>query len=252
MPSPGRPDGLTVGILGGMGPAATVDFYAKLVRATPADIDQDHLRVVVWADPSIPDRAAALLDGGTDPTPWLLSGARKLEAAGADLIAVPCNQAHAFLPAVGDSIGIPFISMIEATVQAVRAAPQPVTRVALLAATGTLRAGLYRDQLEEAGIEQLVPTDSEQEAAMAAFRAVKAGDTGAATEDCLTEVASQLVARGADVLIAGCTEALLALSVERLTVPVIDPAQALAEKIVAIAALQDLGAADPTYIPSTT
>jgi aspartate racemase len=233
---PNSSSGLTVGILGGMGPAATVDFYAKLVRATPADRDQDHIRVVIWADPTVPDRSAALLEGGTDPTPWLLRGARKLEACGADLIAVPCNQAHAFLPAVAEAIGIPIISMIEATIQSLRAIPQPVTRVALLAATGTLRTGLYRDQLEEAGLDLLMPTDRQQEAAMAAFRAVKAGDTGATTEDCLTDVASHLVSRGADVLIAGCTEALLALSTDRMTVPVIDPAQALAEKIVAIAA----------------
>jgi aspartate racemase len=129
--------------------------------------------------------------------------------------------------------------MIEATIQSLRAIPQPVRRVALLAATGTLRTGLYRDQLEEAGLDLLVPTDRQQEAAMAAFRAVKAGDTGATTEDCLTDVASHLVSRGADVLIAGCTEALLALSADRMTVPVIDPAQALAEKIVAIAAMEE-------------
>ena len=235
MPSPGRPDGLTVGILGGMGPAATVDFYAKLIGATPAARDQDHLRVVIWADPTVPDRAAALLEGTTDPTPWLLDGARKLEAAGADLIVVPCNQAHAFLPGIAEAIGIPFVSIIEATVQSLHASLRPLRRVALLAATGTVRTGLYQEQLDQAGIELLVPTDPEQELAMAAFRAVKAGDTGPATEDCLTDVASRLVSRGADVLIAGCTEALLALSVERLTVPVIDPAQALAEKIVAIA-----------------
>ncbi|HEY0690725.1 MAG TPA: amino acid racemase [Kribbella sp.] len=233
---PGPSPGFTVGILGGMGPAATVDFYAKLVGATPADRDQDHLRVVIWADPTVPDRGAALLEGGTDPTPWLLEGARKLEASGADLIAVPCNQAHAFLPAVAEDIGIPFVSMIEATVQCLRALPQPVTRVALLAATGTLRTGLYRSQLEEAGLELLVPTEPEQEAAMAAFRAVKAGDTGATTENCLTDVALHLVSRGADVLVAGCTEALLALSADRVTVPVIDPAQALAEKILAMSA----------------
>jgi aspartate racemase len=235
---PGSNPGPLVGILGGMGPAATVDFYAKLVRATPADKDQDHLRVVIWSDPTVPDRSAALRGGGIDPTPWLLQGAQKLEACGAHLIVVPCNQAHAFLPAVQEAIGIPIVSMIEATVRSLRALPQRVTRVALLAATGTLSAGVYRDKLDEEGIDLVLPTDQQQEEVMAAFRAVKAGDVGTATEDCLSDVAAHLVSRGADVLIAGCTEALLTLSEDRVTIPVIDPAQALVEEIVAIAGME--------------
>jgi aspartate racemase len=113
------PDGTVVGVLGGMGPAATADFYDKLVRATPATRDQHHLRVVVWSDPTVPDRSAAIVGDGPDPTPWLLRGGRVLTGAGAGLIAVPCNTAHAFLATVEEQIGVPMVHMIDQTVRVV-------------------------------------------------------------------------------------------------------------------------------------
>lgn len=101
-----------IGILGGMGPAATADFYAKLVAITPGSSDQDHLRTVIWSDPTIPDRTEALLGGGPDPTPWLLDGSRVLREAGATVIAIPCNTAHAFVPRIADRVGLPIVHMI--------------------------------------------------------------------------------------------------------------------------------------------
>src|SRR5204862_453702 len=102
-----------VGILGGMGPLATADLYRKIILATPAGRDQDHLHVIIDADPSVPDRSAALRGEAPDPTPWLLRGARRLEAAGAAFIAVPCNTAHAFLPALRPQLAIPILATIE-------------------------------------------------------------------------------------------------------------------------------------------
>ncbi|WP_416446135.1 aspartate/glutamate racemase family protein [Leucobacter sp. HNU] len=111
-----------VGVLGGMGPAATADFYRKLVEATPARRDQDHLRTLIWSDPSIPDRAEAFLRGGPSPVRGLLAGARLLEESGADFIAVPCNTAHLFLGAVRRRAGIPVLDMIGSTVDEILAA----------------------------------------------------------------------------------------------------------------------------------
>ena len=87
-----------VGILGGMGPLATADFYTKLILATPATRDQEHLRVVMWADPTVPDRSVGILGDGPDATPWLVRGGQMLAAMGAAFIAMPCNTAHAYLP----------------------------------------------------------------------------------------------------------------------------------------------------------
>src|SRR5205823_10945930 len=111
-----------VGILGGMGPAATADLYAKIIAATPATRDQDHLHVVIWADPTVPDRSTALLHGGEDPTPWLLRGAQRLVEMGAALIAVPCNTAHAFLPRIAGEVPVPFLHMMAETATAIEVA----------------------------------------------------------------------------------------------------------------------------------
>lgn len=223
--------GPTVGILGGMGPAATADFYAKLVRATPAATDQDHLRVVIWSDPSTPDRTQALLEGGTDPTPWLVHGARVLAGAGADFIAVPCNTAHAFLPAVASRVGVPVVHMIERTSRHLQTLDPAVRTVGLLATTGTVRAKLYDTWLAEAGIDLVTPGPAAQDAeVMAAIRAIKAGRSPGRL---LTAAAGELIDRGAQAIIAGCTEIPLGLRADELPVPLADPTQVLADAVVA-------------------
>ncbi|HET7037665.1 MAG TPA: amino acid racemase, partial [Thermomicrobiaceae bacterium] len=117
--------GTVIGILGGMGPLATADLYRKIIEVTPARTDQEHLHVIIDADPSIPERTTALLHGGEDPTPKLIAGARRLAAAGVDFIIVPCNTAHAFLPRVEAAVDVPFISMIEETARHVASVTQP-------------------------------------------------------------------------------------------------------------------------------
>lgn len=227
---------LVVGVLGGMGPAATADFYAKLVRATPAASDQQHLKVVIWADPTTPDRTRALLENGPDPTPWLVHGAGVLKAAGANLIAVPCNTAHAFLPAVVEQVGVPIVHMIDQVARYLLGRSHPVREIGLLATTGTLRAGLYQDWLGEVGITVHRPETARQETeVMSAIRAIKAGDGGPHTTRILLEAADRLIRRGAEIIIAGCTEIPLGLPAEALPVPLVDPAQVLAEAVVALA-----------------
>ncbi len=221
-----------VGVLGGMGPAATVDFYDKLVRATPAACDQDHVRVVIWADPTTPDRSRALLGDGPDPTPWLTYGVQALTGAGAELIAIPCNTAHAFLEPLRRTAGsVPILDMIENTNYRVRALDPPIRILGLLATSGTIAAGLYHAPLEAAGIQVIVPEVREgKNAVMLAVARIKAGQDAA---DLLAEAIGDLLARGAQVVLAGCTEISLAVRTIRLSVPVIDPAQILAEDAVA-------------------
>lgn len=222
--------GPTVGVLGGMGPAATADFYAKLVRATPAATDQDHLRVVIWSDPTTPDRTQALLEGGTDPTPWLVHGARVLAGAGADFIAVPCNTAHAFLPGVTSRVGVPVVHMIERTSRHLETRKPQVRTVGLLATTGTVRAKLYDTWLAEAGIELVTPDAASQDTeVMPAIRSIKAGRSPGRL---LPAAAGRLIDRGAQAIIAGCTEIPLGLYADDLPVPVADPTQVLADAVV--------------------
>ncbi|MCX5244178.1 amino acid racemase [Streptomyces sp. NBC_00201] len=228
------PTGTTevIGILGGMGPAATADFYAKLVSMTPGHSDQDHLRTVIWSDPTIPDRTEALLGNGTDPTPWLLNGSRVLREAGATVIAIPCNTAHAFVPRIADHVGLPIVHMIGEVARHLATLRPTVRTAGLLATTGTVQAGLYQEWLDRYGIRLALPDPtSRQDEVMAAIRAVKAGKNGAATAP-LADAALQLTGQGAQAIIAGCTEIPLGLPADAVDVPLIDPAVILARALV--------------------
>lgn len=222
-----------VGILGGMGPAATADFYLKLVQATPAASDQEHLQVLIWSDPTIPDRSEALLTHGADPTPALIAGAQLLQQSGAAMLAVPCNTAHAFLAAVQAAVQIPIIHMIEETANHVRQLTPRVHRVGLLSTTGTQKAGLYQAWLDKKGIQVLCPDPQTQEnLVMASIRGIKAGKTGPAVKSQFIAAARELIDAGAQAIIGGCTEVPVGLAAEDIPVPFVDPARILAESVV--------------------
>jgi aspartate racemase len=226
------PDGEVIGILGGMGPAATADFYTKLVQLTRAPTDQDHPRVVIWADPTVPDRSLAIEGLGPDPTPWLLHGARVLRDAGATLVAVPCNTAHLFVAPIAADVGLQVVHMIEETGTYLGQHLPSVNRVGVLATTGTVRAGLYQDWLRRGGIDVLVPDEAVQaDVVMPAIRAVKAGRDGPAVNDALALAASRLLEAGADAVIAGCTEIPIGLPPHASPGRLIDPTAVLARAV---------------------
>lgn len=233
-----------VGILGGMGPAATADFYLKLIQATPAAVDQEHLQVLIWSDPTIPDRTEALLTHGEDPTPALIAGAKMLRQSGAGMLAVPCNTAHAFLAAVQTEVDIPIIHMIEETANYVHQLKPAIHRVGLLSTTGTLKAGLYQAWLDRKGIEVLSPgPDSQEQLVMASIRGIKGGNSGPSVKSQLATAARELVNAGAEAIIGGCTEVPVLLGPEDITVPFVDPARILADSVVRSA----LSAGIPEY-----
>lgn len=216
-----------------MGPAATADFYLKLVQATPASSDQEHLRVLIWSDPTIPDRTEALLTHGADPTPALIAGARLLQASGASILAVPCNTAHAFLGAVQAEVTIPIVHMIGETANRIQTVSPTVRRVGLLATTGTQKSGLYQTWLEKKGIQVLsLPDNAQEELVMASIRGIKAGQSPRSVLPRLATAAESLISAGAEVIIGGCTEIPVGLSPEDVTVPFIDPGRILAESLV--------------------
>lgn len=222
-----------IGILGGMGPAATADFYAKLVATTPGASDQDHLRTVIWSDPTIPDRTQALLGDGPDPTPWLLDGSRVLREAGATVIAIPCNTAHAFVPRIADHVGLPIVHMIGEVARHLSAMSPRLHTAGLLATTGTVRAGLYQDWLDRFGIRLVLPDGAGQDQeVMTAIRAVKSGRRDGTATALLSRAAQRLTEQGAQAVIAGCTEIPLGLPEDAVDVPLIDPALILARALV--------------------
>lgn len=217
----------TLGVLGGMGPAATLDFLAKLQAATPVRREQDHLRVLVDINPKVPDRNV----GDADPGPVLAAMAAGLRDGGAEVLAIACNTAHAFADQVRAS-GLPLIDMLEVAGQAARAAG--AVKVGVLG-TG-LALGLYRDRLSTQGLEVITPDDHEQIEFMALLYRIKSGDLGPASREAMAALAHRLIGKGAQVIIAGCTEVPLVLSSEDLAVPLIDATDALAVACVAACA----------------
>jgi aspartate racemase len=233
-----------LGVVGGVGPAATVDFLRKVVRNTPANRDQDHLRLLVEQNPQIPDRTEHLVGDGMDPTLALYATCKKLQAGEADLIAIPCNTAHAFVEALQSELDIPIMNMLTVTVKHISEAFPSLRKVGLLATSGTVSSGVYRRALEDHGLEELVPSPQTQARVMNAIygaEGVKAGFTSAASVADVDAAIDDLVAQGTEIIILGCTELPLLLpDPERVTasgnrVTLVDPTDILAKRCVSAA-----------------
>jgi len=217
---------LVLGVLGGMGPAATLDFLTKLQAFTPAKTDQDHIRVLVDINPKVPDRNVA----GSGAGPVLAEMAGALAGAGADVLAIACNTAHAHADLIQRASGLPLIDMIETAASAAR--DLGAARVGVLGTRGALR--LYREYLaaQAMGLVSLEP--AQQEAFMATLYKIKGGDLGPAVRAEMKAHAAELAAGGAEAVIAGCTEVPLVLGARDLKVDFIDPGELLARRCVAV------------------
>lgn len=230
---------LTVGVLGGLGPEATVDFMGKVLAATGAATDQEHLHLIVDCNPKVPNRNDAIAGKGPSPAPELAAMARRLEAAGADFLVMACNAAHAYAADIRGSVGIPFVSIIDETMAALQRDMPGLEAVAVLAAGGCRMARLYENALAAHGIRPVSPDEDEQAGLMKAIYAIKAG-RAASTKGQLVELSEALVRRGAEAVIAGCTEVPLVLCQGDLSRPMLDSTQALARATVAYAKRQRL------------
>ena len=196
----------TIGILGGMGPLATVDLYKKIVLSTEADCDNAHIRVYIDGNSAIPDRTAAILSGGPDPVPEMLSALRSLEKCGADCVIMPCNTAHHFLPRLQAETALPFIDMRTVTA-AVCAERYPGKRACLLGTKGTIAARIYDGALEAAGVDFLVPNGDEQTELMRLiYDVVKASRPLEPETESWHALLTELIGRGAEYFILACTE----------------------------------------------
>jgi aspartate racemase len=226
---------LTVGVLGGLGPEATLDFMAKVLACTRAATDQDHLHLIVDCNPKVPNRNEAIAGTGPSPAPDLVAMARRLEAAGADFLVMACNAAHAFAGDIRGAVRVPFVSIIDETLEALRRGQPDLRAVGVLAAGGCRMARLYETALASHGIAPISPDDGEQALLMQAIYAIKAGRADATTREALRGLGQALIGRGAEAVIAGCTEVPLALRPEDLARPTIDSTAALAQATVAYA-----------------
>lgn len=161
------------GIVGGMGSLSTVDFLKKVVESTYAEKDQDHVRMIVDFNTTVPDRTTAILHGGEDPTPYLVDSVKRLEKAGADFALFVCNTAHAFLERVQSQVNIPVLNLPKLALE--RLVSIGVKSAWLTGTKGLIASGVYQKAAEEVGFELKVPNEPVQDAVMEVIYSVKAG-----------------------------------------------------------------------------
>jgi len=218
-----------IGILGGMGPEATIDLFYKIIKSTPAEKDQEHLRIIIDNNPKIPDRTTAILGKGEDPLPALQETARNLEKAGADFIIIPCNTAHYYISQIQESVNIPILNMIEETAKETQKKVPSIKKIGLLASMGTYKTEIYHQHFKKFNIEVISPEEKDKEEVMKVIYAVKAGDLSEKVKKNIIQIAQKLIDKGAEAIIAGCTEIPLILKEGDVPVPLIDPTKVLAE-----------------------
>lgn len=219
-----------IGVLGGLGPVATIDFLSKIVALTPARVDQDHIHVIVDCNPKVSNRNDAISGVGPSPGPALAAMAHRLQSAGADFLVMVCNTAHAFEKDIRAATSLPFVSIIQETSDEIRRDFPQVKRVGVLAARGCLAAGLYDQALASRGCTVVTLDQSDQQACMELIYRIKAGDRGPEVRAAAKHFGEQLIACGAEVVVAGCTEIPMVLVENDLSRPLINSTKILARR----------------------
>lgn len=219
-----------LGIFGGMGPEATANLYAEIVRLTPAKRDQDHVPTLIYSLPQVPDRTTAIQSGDRALIPFLVEGVTRLEKSGASFIVIPCNTAHYYYDDMQRAVKIPILHMIRETVAAVVERHPQCRTVGLLATSGTVQSKLYEKEFRERHIAVVCPDEAVQGGCvMKAVTGIKAGGDKRELADLLCTAGRDVEAKGAEIIVLGCTEIPLAFDTQRAAVPVVNATRVLAE-----------------------
>lgn len=220
----------TAGVIGGMGPYATLAFFQCILEHTPAEKDWEHLHIIIDNNPKIPSRTRAFLFDEADPVPMMVESAERLRTAGADFVVVPCNSAHHFLKRVRQQTDTPFVDMIDVTSRAVLASGVRV--VGVLGGEVTVKSGLYEAELNPHGVAVLQVSDEEQRLVRDVIEDAKQNKVGERTYQTMQGLIDGLVRRGAGAVILGCTEFPLVMGGVSPECTVIDSMDVLAREVV--------------------
>lgn len=222
-----------IGIIGGMGPEATASLFVKIIKATRADKDQDHFRIIIDNNPKIPDRTAAILGRGESPVPAIVKTAKNLEKMGAEIALLPCNTSHYFFDEIQSRLNIPVINMIAGLADHISRVYPHIKKAGLLATTGTIKTGLYQKYMPDLQILYPCPVTQEEKVMRAIYgeNGIKAGNTSEEPMLLLKQAAGELIAAGAELIIAGCTEIGLVLKPEHISKPLLDPMDIVAKTV---------------------
>lgn len=226
-----------IGILGGMGPDATCALFDRIIKFTNAKCDSEHIRVIIDNNPKIPDRTSAILGKSPSPVPELIKTATNLQNSGVDFIVIPCITSHYFLDEVQKKINVPILNALKLTKEYIDEKYENINKIGLIATSGTVKTKLFQNLLDNK--EVIIPTEEEQDKYVMEIiygkEGVKAGYRAGKVKDYLSEIVNRLKDRGAEAIIAGCTEISLVLSQSDIDIPLIDPLTVMAEKSVLIA-----------------
>ncbi|MBE6988080.1 MAG: amino acid racemase [Clostridia bacterium] len=194
-----------LGVLGGMGPLATADFFTKVVNLTKASCDGDHIHILIDNYPQIKDRTDYIVNDGEDPLPQMIEGVRRLMIMGAEVIAMPCNTAHYFAPAIEEITGCEFIHILKVNAKAGRERYGTDKKVGILATTGVLQSGVYARAFADEGVDCIFPLPDQQQKLLKFIYDVKAGIYPRDINE-FTDILDSMLERGAHYFVLGCTE----------------------------------------------
>lgn len=221
-----------IGILGGMGPAATILLQQRVLDAVQADTDQDHVPLVIDMNPQVPSRIDYLIrKTGRDPGPVLAQMAQRVQALGADAIAMPCCTAHHFAPSITRATSVPFLHMVDLTAEAIAQAVPKGSQIGILASPANQQTGLFDKALDQHGLVPLYPEDTDR--VLACIETIKSSGTSPDVIAEMQSIADAVINDGSDCLLIGCSE--FSLLSRRLAsgVPIFDALDVLTSAIIA-------------------
>ncbi|MGP4059437.1 aspartate/glutamate racemase family protein [Halobacillus sp. H74] len=223
-----------IGILGGMGPEATAECYLKIIRATKANKDQEHYRVIIDSNAKIPDRTEAISGRGENPVPQMVDAAKNLEKLDVDVACIPCMTAHFFIEEVQKAISFPLLNAFLELKKFISDYYPGATKIGVLATTGTLETGLFQKYFDHLEVIHPTPITQNEKVMRAIYGedGIKSGNTEGAPLELLKGASQELLDNGAEVIISGCTEIGLVLKPSHLPVPLIDPMEVVANVVV--------------------
>lgn len=222
------------GIIGGMGPEATVDLMQRIINNTPAVDDVDHIHCLVDNNPKIPSRMKAILtDDGENPGPYMAEMARRLEQWGADFLVIPCNTAHHYYSFVTEAVSIPVINLIELVAEKVLAENPGITEIGILGSTTIVKTELYKNAFSKRGVAVVYPDDQMQNTLFQVIKNIKSGNTDKDVCKSFAEICEHMEQKNVKLAVLGCTE--LGIISDSAPIQTLDAAELLAQEIVAVA-----------------
>lgn len=223
-----------LGIIGGMGPEATVDFYSRIIKLTTVNKDQDHFRVIIDSNSKIPDRTSAILYNGPSPLSELINTAKNLEKLHVEVAGIPCITAHYYLDEIRKNTSIQILSATEVINDKIKKVYPHLKKVGILATSGTVKTKLFDQQLVDLDI--LYPSDESQEKkvmeAIYGDEGIKKIGVNKKSLNLLIAAGNELIDKGAEIIIAGCTEIGVILNEDHFNCPFMDPMDVLAEYMI--------------------